>query len=172
MAASHNPETATPLQSGGLETRPLLNRVPKRLKRQPRAGKRSTNSHDLEQRRHLERRLVKRRDTKQHIRHVSISQVSTDSGYSTLEGEDDVLVTFPSFEHANVGFDEMLRREARLARYPDAREDDLGDWDFGGDDIDEAFLYWDRHESIVEYDTYADRQEIQAIYRDLYPTEE
>ncbi|CCF34869.1 hypothetical protein CH063_06776 [Colletotrichum higginsianum] len=168
MVASQNVETDIRVELDDQETCYSLGRVSKRL---PKTRKRATSSPGLEQKQRLESRLEKRRDTKRRIRHVSISQVSTDSGYSTLEGEDDVLVTFPSFEHANVSFDEMLQREARLAQYHDAKEDDLGDWDFGGADIDEAFLYWDRHESVVDYDTYADRREIQAIYSDLYPTE-
>ncbi|WQF82756.1 hypothetical protein CDEST_07770 [Colletotrichum destructivum] len=168
MAVSQNAEISTRVESSGSETFPTPVRVSKRL---PKSRKRATSSPSLEQKHPLESRLEKRRDTKRHIRHVSVSQVSTDSGYSTVEGEDDVLVTFPSFEHANISFDEMLQREARLAQYNDAKEDDLGDWDFGGADIDEAFRYWDRHQSVVDYDTYADRQEIQAIYRDLYPTE-
>ncbi|TQN65810.1 hypothetical protein CSHISOI_07534 [Colletotrichum shisoi] len=168
MAASQDADTDTRIKLGGPEACPSLGRVSKRL---PKTRKRATSSLSLEQKQRLESRLERRRDTRRHIRHVSVSQVSTDSGYSTMEGEDDVLVAFPSFEHANVSFDEMLRREARLAQYHDAEEDDLGDWDFGGADIDEAFLYWDRHESVVDYDTYADRQEIQAIHRDLYPTE-
>ncbi|GJC97582.1 hypothetical protein ColKHC_06408 [Colletotrichum higginsianum] len=168
MHVFQDAETGTRIESRGSGTFSTPVRVSKRLSK---SWKRATSSPSLEQRQRLESRLEIRPDTKRHIRHVSVSQVSTDSGYSTLEGEDDVLVTFPSFEHANVSFNEMLQREARLAQYHDAKEDDLGDWDFGGADIDEAFLYWDRHESVVDYDTYADRQEIQAIYSDLYPTE-